>query len=368
MINRIDIKGFKRFKDESFPINSLTVLAGLNGAGKTSLIHALLLMRLASSGGVNDEVSLNKAEGLELGTAESVRNWASGDSIEFTIHSAEANHSHWKFGVPSDEALYLIVEKKPLAIPDAFSIEPRGFTYLCAERLGPRSILDALPLPSEKLKVGQRGEFCAQLLAILGSRPMEQSNRLHPNSDDAALSLLKYQVECWLAEIATPVEIETVPYSGSAITALQFRSPGGEWVRAPNMGFGVSYSLPIILAGLIAPIGGVIIVENPEAHLHPAGQSRMGVFLAWLAGRGVQVIVETHSDHVLNGVRRAIGEYGFLQHDKAVVNFFESKSGDSAAVQPLMFTPIGGISDWPHGFFDQYQIDVASLGRIRRGS
>lgn len=74
------------------------------------------------------------------------------------------------------------------------------------------------------------------------------------------------------------------------------------------MGFGVSYSLPIVLAGLFAPAGSLLLVENPEAHLHPAGQSQMGTFLAVIAGAGVQVIVETHSDHVLNGVRRAIGE------------------------------------------------------------
>ena len=79
-------------------------------------------------------------------------------------------------------------------------------------------------------------------------------------------------------------------------------------MRPTNMGFGVSYALPVITAGLLAPAGSLLVVENPEAHLHPAGQSRVGRFLAHLAASGVQVVAETHSDHVLNGVRLAAVE------------------------------------------------------------
>jgi predicted ATPase len=305
---------------------------------------------------------------MELGTGQDVRNWKSDDFIEFHLVSESQAVSTWKFGVPSDDALYLTVEQKPERPPPAFSAQPRAFTYLCAERLGPRSVLGASPLPAEELEVGARGENCAQILAALGDKLIEDKNRLHPDREENAAALLKYEVERWLREIARPVEIDAERYAASSVTALRFRSPGGEWVRAPNMGFGVSYALPVILAGLIAPVGGLFIVENPEAHLHPAGQSRMGVFLAWLAGRGVQVVVETHSDHVLNGIRRAIGEHMFLSHDKASLHFFESLNDNEPEVQQLSFTSIGGITHWPRGFFDQYQIDVAKLGQVRRRS
>jgi predicted ATPase len=105
------------------------------------------------------------------------------------------------------------------------------------------------------------------------------------------------------------------------------------------------------------------MVENPETHLHPAGQSQMGIFLATMAAAGVQVIVETHSDHVLNGIRRAIGEQRILSSEQAVVHYFDNDGGEP---QPLAFTENGGISTWPHGFFDQYQIDVSALTRVRR--
>jgi len=296
--------------------------------------------------------------------ADDVRNWNSVDDLRVQISSELATDS-WSFGVPFDEALYLKVLERPSNV-SVFSNGTRSFLYLCAERLGPRGALRASPLPPEELEVGVRGEHCAQVIATLGGKPIEPQNRLHPEREDGAPALLTYEVERWLREIARPVELQALQQPQTQMAALQYRVPGGEWVGAPNMGFGVSYALPIILGGLICSPGGLLIVENPEAHLHPAGQSRMGSFLAWLAGRGVQVVVETHSDHIMNGVRRAIGDYRYLPHDKAGILFFDVDTEDTPEVRDLRFTEIGGIDHWPTGFFDQYQVDVASLGRVRR--
>lgn len=366
MITELRIRSFKRFEDESFSLRPLTVLTGLNGSGKTSVIHSLLLASEASTVSPDGAIRLNGPFGMELGVAEEVRNWSSDELIEFHLTSSANNTEIWKLGVPASNSLYLTIEERPETELTAFSKSPRSFSYLCAERLGPRNVSGASPLPSKSLEVGVRGEYCAQILGTLGSRPIEFSDRLHPSKSEEPTSLLKYEVERWLAEIARPVELDTIQYPGTAVTAMQFRFTGQDWVRAPNMGFGISYALPVILAGLIIEPGGLFIVENPEAHLHPAGQSRMGVFLAWLASRGVQIIVETHSDHVLNGIRRAIGEYRYLSPNDALVHFFDAIEDDAPRVQRLEFTEVGGISHWPKGFFDQYQIDVASLGRVRR--
>jgi len=366
MITELRIRSFKRFNDESFSLRPLTVLTGLNGSGKTSVIHSLLLASEASTLNAGDAIRLNGPFGIELGTAEEVRNWSSSDVIEFHVTSNENETEMWKIGIPNSTSRYLIVEEHPRTVLTAFSNKPRSFSYLCAERLGPRNVSPTSPLPINKLEIGVRGEFCAQIFGTLGSRPIEFSNRIHPLSSGEQTPLLKYEVERWLAEIARPVELDTIQYPGTAYNAMQFRFAGQDWVRAPNMGFGISYALPIILSGLTIEPGGLFIVENPEAHLHPAGQSRMGVFLAWLASCGVQVIVETHSDHVLNGIRRAIGEHRYLPHKDALVHFFDVLEDDFPQVQKLEFTSVGGVSHWPKGFFDQYQIDIASLGRVRR--
>lgn len=86
--------------------------------------------------------------------------------------------------------------------------------------------------------------------------------------------------------------------------------------RSTNVGFGLTYSLPIFVAVLSSRPGSLILLENPEAHLHPKGQSRLGEFLAIAASQGIQIVAETHSDHVLNGVRVAVhqGNYGPAIH------------------------------------------------------
>ncbi|AUB80158.1 DUF3696 domain-containing protein [Candidatus Thiodictyon syntrophicum] len=369
MIDQLHIRGFKRFADQALDLAPLVVLAGLNGTGKTSVIHALVLAREASIEDSAESIRLNGPVGLELGTAEDVHNWGAEGDIDFDMrHDRDETTASWRFGVPANapEALYLEVAARPDNPPFAFTRASRAFTYLCAERLGPRSVLGASALPADALEVGVRGEYCAQVLAALGDRPLNDTQRLHPEREPGTAPLLKYELERWLGEIVKAVEIDTESFPGTLVTALRFRAPGGDWVRAPNMGFGVSYALPIVLAGLVASPGGLLVVENPEAHLHPAGQSRIGVYLAWLAGCGIQVIVETHSDHVLNGVRRAIGEHRYLPCEHATVHFFDSDESDTARVTPLLFTAMGGVSDWPRGFFDQYQIDVSALGRIRR--
>jgi predicted ATPase len=371
MIRHIKVQGFKRFAENRFDFEPLVVLAGINGTGKTSLIQALLLCRAAMDA-EHHTVRLNGGPfNLDLGTAEDVHNRASTGEIVFTMDGDFPGDAYiWRFAVPAcaPEALYIEAVQLPNDPGVAFNINPapRCFTYLSAERLGPRSILRASPISDAELEVGVHGEFSAQVLAVWGDRPMEQIDRLHPNRDADAVPFLKYELEAWLAEIVRPIKIDTEAHADGMFTALRFRMPGGEAVRAPNMGFGVSYALPVVLAGLIALPGGLVLVENPEAHLHPAGQSRIGVFLAWLAGHGVQVVVETHSDHVLNGIRRAIGEHGFLPHGDAIIHFFDSDESDACTTMPLRFTPSGGVADWPPGFFDQYQIDVAALGRVRR--
>ncbi|MGF6770633.1 putative ATPase [Paraburkholderia sp. GAS199] len=376
MITSFGISGFKRFREQDFDFANLTVLTGTNGSGKTSLIQSVLLAKEASGKAPGSTVRLNEPFGMELGRTKDVRNWQADDIIEFRVATSDGTTSVWRLDADTDDALYLTLTDCPLVLDDQiFSGAPRSFCYLTAERLGPRTVNATSPLPPTQLEVGVKGEHCAQMLAMLGSKPLEDEGRRHPDRGDIRsdeegtdADFLKYEVERWVSEMCRPIVLDSTIRAPLG-SSLYFRAPNAvEWASAPNMGFGVSYALPIVVAGLTAAAGGVLIIENPEAHLHPGGQSRMGVFLAWLAGRGLQVIVETHSDHILNGMRRAIGEFGYLAHDRAIAHFFESDNDGKPKVNRLEFTTIGGISHWPRGFFDQFQIDVASLGRIRRRS
>jgi predicted ATPase len=358
VISQLTIRDFKRFVSQAFDLKPLTIFAGRNGAGKTSAIHGILLARHATAR--RDGIAeLNGPFGIELGWFDEVVNQAAVENTFSIVVRDSTGAAEWAFA-EGDTELYATVAlpKNPGFLGNSF---PRSFQYLSAERVGPRITQQSSPLPLEMLEVGVQGEFTAQVIERLGNHLVE-APRLCIAAPDAP-PLIKAQSEQWLSRIARPVEMDTSTFPGTGVTALTFRAPGGTFVRPTNMGFGVSYALPVVLAALTAPKGGVLIVENPEAHLHPAGQSEMGVFLATMAAAGVQVILETHSDHVLNGIRKAIGHLKLLNVEDAIVHFF---SDAQEPVESLHFTGTGGVTGWPQGFFDQYQLDIALITSARR--
>lgn len=361
MIDRLIIDGFKRFEHEDFVLKNLTVLAGRNGAGKTSLIHSLLLVENAIRR--NDGTAqLNGPYGLELGWFEDLVNINRfGRTPQFFIGlDAGDGAAEWTFSKGDTDLFASVVQPSGLSAP-ALSRAPRGFQYIAAERLGPRLTQRSSAKPAMALEVGHTGAHVAQVIERLIPFTVPDGRLAGP--EKRGPTLLKDQTEFWLTDIVRPARIDTAELAGTDIIALRFKTPEGDWVRPTNMGFGVSYALPIIVAALTASEGGLLIVENPEAHLHPGGQSEMGRFLAQMAASGLQVIVETHSDHVLNGIRLAIGGAGSLSSDQAIVHYFPD--GEQVP-QRLSFTPSGGFLDWPSGFFDQYRIDVAKLTKIPR--
>jgi predicted ATPase len=118
--------------------------------------------------------------------------------------------------------------------------------------------------------------------------------------------------------------------------------------------------LPIIVAVLTASKGDALLIENPEVHLHPAGQALMGAFLAHATRAGVQIILETHSDHVLNGIRRAV-KSGIVTPEQVFLYFFNARydlgETKSQVVNPLLDRN-GNVDFWPDGFFDQFDRDT----------
>jgi predicted ATPase len=115
----------------------------------------------------------------------------------------------------------------------------------------------------------------------------------------------------------------------------------------------VTYVLPLILALLTAREGDLVLLENPEAHLHPRAQSRLARFCAKAAAAGIQVVLETHSDHVLNGVRVAV-HAGQVPPEDLSILFFRGPTAPPGDV--FLRIPIdrrGRLENWPSGFFDE---------------
>ena len=111
-------------------------------------------------------------------------------------------------------------------------------------------------------------------------------------------------MDYWLERIlGYRVSAEEIP--GTELIRVAYSHRGvGKNIRPKNVGTGVSYIAEIIIAAFSCEKGDMLIIENPEIHLHPSGQAELMEFLVFLAQRGLQVVMETHSDHVFNGLRR----------------------------------------------------------------
>jgi predicted ATPase len=312
-------------------------------------------------------VDINSA-GLALGEGSDVVNYRA-ESLGMCIVARDDDGAYsTDLEAPEERSLYLTVRKVTGKPPGQLVRLGPGFTYLTAERLGPRDVLTSSAAAASSLGVGVRGEYTAQVLAA--SERLEVRLELqHPETHSrGSVITLGKQLEMWTTDIIRPIEVQAEWFPNSVSTTLRFKAPGvrTDWMKPSNVGFGLSYGLPVILAALVAPVGGLFLIENPEAHLHPAGQSRLGAFLARLAGSGVQVVVETHSDHVINGMRAAVASDRTVDADDVVLLFLSDPDREGGPVEVIHVTPRGGLDYWPAGFFDQSEVDLARITRVRQ--
>lgn len=370
MISGLTIRNFKCFASLDLRLRPLTVLTGVNGGGKSTVVQGLLIARQAADP-ASKVVQLNGPYGLALGEAHDILHPdADPPVVEVTVETAGVP-SHYLFDVPYDRTLNLPIRERCANPPTVLTAKGAAFTYLNAERLGPRDQLDVTAEDPDLVGVGVHGEYTAQALAMHETDEVRPPLR-HPQTRDHGVTTLRTQVENWASSIIRPIRITAQWPPGITASMIRFQEPElirqqmlvSEQIRPANMGFGFSYALPVLVAGLLTPEGGVLIVENPEAHLHPAGQSRLGAFLGRVAGSGTQVIIETHSDHVLNGIRLAVAEDQVIDPDDAIVHYFGGEPG--LAPTTVQLTSRGGLSLWPKGFFDQIEEDLGRIARAKR--
>lgn len=351
MIKEIKLINFKCFQNQTVRFRDLTILTGINAAGKTSIVQALLLYEKAAAAGKNDILDASEILGIDIGSPKNLisQNYAENIDGDFAI---AVNNNKLEFYVNKESGLDLHVLGD--GIQNQLSI-----AYLNAERIGPRMSYRAGG--SERIR--QDGSNAIYL--------MERADNMDVKVPDALIidnGYLKFsnQVECWMNLIMGNMEIKTNVDALKAQAELRIANDYAEDAVIPALtGFGISYELSVVITGLwvAAQKNGLFIVENPEAHLHPAAQSRIGQFLATVATTGVQVIVETHSEHVIDGAR--IQLYAMNQGEKFLTNFLFNREKE-AVIKELVIDGDGELSDWPDGFFDQKQQDLRKLFMLRR--
>jgi len=174
----------------------------------------------------------------------------------------------------------------------AFSDRISKIHFVCADRLGPVKYVEKINLPNFT-HVGQRGEYAINILA--NSINLDNVNELLYRGNDAN-SIIQQTME-WMSYIleGAKIDIRGKEKESSILYMLLNNKQNSYSYNPVNVGFGYSYILPLIITGLIAKPGEIVMIENPEAHLHPRAQSRIAEFFSLVASCGVQVFIESHS-------------------------------------------------------------------------
>ncbi|MBB3349812.1 DUF3696 domain-containing protein [Sphingomonas sp. BK069] len=369
MLDFLALKNFKSFEEVEVRLGNLTLLSGLNGSGKSTVVQALGLLRQSFDANflLAGEVALN-GELVEIGTGRDAL-YHGFDAPEVSIslgHSDAAGTRDltWIMQVQPDADVLSCSQQPEHGSLPPLNILGEGFQFLRADRITP-----AVAFPKSQHAVrqrrflGARGEFTAHFLLEFGEEVSTSPLvRWHGEPDTQSLGA---QVNAWMQEFSPGVRVDAIQVPMTDFVRLVFSYRGeaaayGEPLRPTNVGFGLTHALPVIAACLAAQPGTMMVIENPEAQLHPRGQAAIGRLLALTAAGGVQVIVESHSDHVLNGIRLAI-KNGKLSPEDAELHFFSRARGAASSYETPTVDEAGRLSYWPSGFFDQWE---RSLDRL----
>lgn len=189
------------------------------------------------------------------------------------------------------------------------------------------------------------------------------SGVVHKRQTKAGLSisgdaLLFEQAMYWLKTMGLADGLAIKQLGRSARFELQIVNHN-EASNLKDVGVGVSQVLPVIVAALFAEPNHIVIIEEPESHLHPLAQSQLAELFATISQeRGVQFIIETHSEHLLTRLQRRVAEQSI--QPEALAMYFVERDGTKAKINALKLDEYGDISNWPPNFFGDEMGDITA--------
>lgn len=278
MIQKLRIKDFKNISEEEFSLCPLTILTGLNSTGKSSILQSILLL--------NKETTRNGGRFLDnipsqFETLRNIYQNAKEICIDLIRDDVSINY---RMGIDFKE------------IPETCAgLEyEKNLFYLSANRLGVEN--DATI--SQDLYCGIDGRF------LFGTYDKEKSSPVLSDlvKDKQSLTLAA-QVNYWLVYILNlPMELNTEQRDSQKVE-IKYKSDNIPYILPSQLGAGVSYLTKILILCLRAKKGHTIMIENPEIHLHPAAQARLGEFFSFISQAGIQLLIETHCENLINRLR-----------------------------------------------------------------
>ena len=399
MLSSIKFRNYKCLDSQAFFFKGINVFCGYNGRGKSSVIQAILMLAQSIDGANPNSIERLHLNGplVNLGDFDELLSNIEelNLSLDFELGIESGGDSHLlTFGYEmGDDFKVGVMRKCIIDTEDYFDVvggnsgdgssnqtrslnkqlpnyiiqllSVQNVHYVSANRRGPVKFEEKKERP-DYYSVGTEG---ASTINTMASYPDKVDSRMNANHSDEKEWPLENAITSWIDYIMgggsvsvqgknTLGDIKNQKKSSVLSLGFNMRNAGERLFNSYNVGFGYSYILPIVVSALIAKEGSIVIVENPEAHLHPEAQVRLTYLLAQLAARGVQVFIETHSEHVVNGLRLAAlkAEYKLKNEDVHIYFFDEDYS-----IKSLDIEKNGRINNWPVRFFDQYQNELAEI-------
>lgn len=341
MISKISIEGFKCFDSVEIGLKNLTLLTGVNSAGKSTVLQALLLLKQ------QEEQAGSPLNGkyVHLGMIQDIKNRITNPrTIRIAVEAEQREKS----------SILLNMEGKS-SVEGMELLRRSDFVYLCAERVGVEDVYKQNL--TYEFRIGVHGEYTFDYLSKERLNEMREPDFCYP---EVGINLGN-QVDYWLNYIMGYfVTAECI--DGTEIVKVSYRrgESGSREIKPQHVGTGISYVANVIIAALSCKKGSIFAVENPEIHLHPGAQAKLLEFLCFLAQNGLQIIIETHSDHIFNGIRKSIKKDTICPEKVKVYFFKQNKDHLSEAVE-IHIDKHGGIRNHERGLFDQFDDDLDEL-------
>lgn len=375
MIKTLSIQHFKAFDElQQVRLGGLTLLTGINGRGKSSFLQVLLLLSqsLRNSAQHTLDNLLLKGDWVDLGSFTEITNVYAKHNLPIIFDIETDNDTDYRFRLSykagsissmgdlcgmevngtemfSESSFYgenTSVEKDSMLAAPVIS----GYTsltnlqrmyYISADRESAQNEEDNVSRSS--LWLDKKGRNILNVIYAEGEDFQKGVEQELSNIFDGATFLIKEE--------------------GNALRLYMDSTDNGRLFRPVNVGYGYSYALSLITAGLLAKKDECIIVENPEAHLHPSAQSAiMQFFCREVLPKKVQVLIETHSDHIVNASLIAVRNQVLTDNQLEILFFYRKKEAEKLfAVQNLEITSKGRVKNPPQNFCDQYAMDLRTL-------
>jgi predicted ATPase len=345
MITSLSLTNFKCYAEKTtFPLSNINLLTGINGKGKSSVLQALLLMKQSIERNPYTTQLFLSGDWVDLHSFQEMKNkYINETEVVIELLLDEKNRSIYIVSENSEKNGKADIQRRELIENSKaidYSISPlsknlslfKNIHYVSAGRLNAEN-----SYKEKELK--PTGGLALKELTHNQELTLEVNRTLQ--------AVFEEEIQIKVLDLNDPI-------------VVRFVIDGTEFLPS-TVGFGYSYMLPIIISGLIAKENEILIIENPEAHLHPKAQSRLMKFLAKVAKKGVQIFIESHSDHILNALRICVKKE-ILEAKEVNVFFF---ANDKNSKSPKIFMPQidknGGISDWQEGFFDEWENSLMEL-------